>query len=114
MRHRSIDQEASRDDGTTLPSVVAQRRHQLGDRDLRGKVDGITKPVNSHRKHIQPAQSQKYIPIDYEGRQAGHNMVEVYSGEDADSEESPRPVQRQPIEKKNLNGSLKTLQSIRG
>ena len=41
-------------------------------------------------------------------------MVEVYSGEDADSEESPRPVQRQPIEKKNLNGSLKTLQSIRG
>ena len=76
---------------------------------MRGKAEGITKPVNSYRKHIQPAQSQKYIPIDHESRQAGNNMLEVYSGEDADEEESPRPIQRQPIEKKNLNGSLKTL-----
>ena len=64
----------------------------IGDRDMRGKVEGITKPVNSYRKHIQPAQSQKYIPIDHESRQAGNNMLEVYSGEDADEEESPRPI----------------------
>ena len=51
-RHRSIDHEAIRDDNGSLPSVVAQRRQVVGERNLRTKIEGVSLPANSYRKHI--------------------------------------------------------------
>ena len=117
-RQGSVEPQHSGERMTTLPSVKTSQ-HTLapsGDRDSKARLDASGRampPSGPQRKFIHPVQSQKYMPLaEPEHLPYYQNVPEVCSGEDADSEQSPRAPHRPSadrIDKRNLNVSLRAI-----